>query len=44
MEDLRYPIGRFEMPQNATREDRQRWIEAIESAPEKLRQSVAGLS
>ena len=44
MEDLRYPIGRFETPQNATQEDRQRWLEAIESAPGQLRQAVAGLS
>ena len=44
MEDSRYPIGRFQMPQNATQEDRQRWIEAIENAPGQLRQAVAGLS
>ncbi len=44
MEDLRYPIGRFETPQNATQEDRQRWLEAIESASGQLRQAVAGLS
>lgn len=44
MEDLRYPIGKFEMPQNATPQDRQQWIEAIEGAPGQLRQAVAGLS
>ena len=44
MEDLRYPIGQFEMPQNATTQDRQQWIKAIESTPEQLRQAVAGLS
>ena len=44
MEDLRYPIGKFEMPQNATPQDRHRWIEAIENAPVQLRQAVAGLS
>ena len=44
MEDVRYPIGKFEKPQNATPQDRQQWIEAIESAPGQLRQAVAGLS
>ena len=44
MEDFRYPIGRFERPEKATREVRQQWIEAIESAPGQLQQAVAGLS
>ena len=44
MDDLRYPIGKFEMPQNATPQDRRQWIEAIERTPGQLRQAVAGLS
>ena len=44
MEDVRYPIGKFEKPQNATPQDRQQWIQAIESAPGQLRQAVEGLS
>ena len=44
MEDLRYPIGKFEMPQNTTGGDRRQWIATIESAPGELRQAIAGLS
>ena len=44
LEDLRYPIGRFSMAEAVTDDLRQEWIEAIEQAPELLRQAVAGLT
>ena len=44
MEDLRYPIGKFKKTPSPTPQDRQRWIEAIESAPGQLRLAVGGLS
>lgn len=45
MEDLRYPIGRFESQQRAlTPEERTQLIDAIEAHPVNMRAAVAGLS
>ena len=42
--DPRYPIGKFEMPTQATSVRRQRAIEEIAATPAKLRAAVKGLN
>src|SRR2546425_9329592 len=42
--DPRYPIGKFEMPAQATPVRRQRAIEEIAATPMKLRAAVKGLN
>lgn len=42
-DDLRYPVGRFTPPTDATPADRARWIDEIAAAPARLREAVAGL-
>lgn len=44
MEDLRYPIGTFSLPEPATAGQRQEWIREVAEAPAKLRAAVAGLT
>jgi len=44
MADLRYPIGKFVMPDGVTEKLRQDWISEIAQAPAKLRAAVNGLS
>jgi hypothetical protein len=45
MEDLRYPIGRFEPSNRAnTPEERKQLIEATAEVPERLRQALIGLN
>ncbi len=45
MEDLRYPIGRFDRSKATnTPEERKALIEAIADVPEQLRQALAGLN
>lgn len=45
MEDLRYPIGKFELPhQPNSAEQRKQAIQAIAELPELLRQAVSGLN
>ncbi|MGH9776310.1 MAG: YfiT family bacillithiol transferase [Candidatus Acidiferrales bacterium] len=44
MEDLRFPIGKFEKKAHVTAEDRRAWIAALAEAPAKLRAVVAGLT
>ena len=43
MEELQYPIGRFEVPASATELDRARWIRTIAETPRRLEEAVAGL-
>ena len=43
MADLRYPIGKAEMARELTADQRLERIARIESAPERLREAVAGL-
>jgi len=44
MEDIRYPIGRFQWTGPATEEQRQAWIEDLAETPARLRAAVAGLT
>lgn len=44
MNDLRYPIGRFQRPSTVTADERAQWIDAIAEAPARLREAVADLS
>lgn len=43
MDDVRYPIGRFEWKGPVSEEQRQAWIEDIAGTPARLRAAVAGL-
>ncbi|MUT67755.1 YfiT family bacillithiol transferase [Paenibacillus sp. NEAU-GSW1] len=44
MEDLRYPLGKFEAVANPTSEHRKQWIEEIAQMPEVLRSTIKGLT
>jgi uncharacterized damage-inducible protein DinB len=45
MEDLRYPMGQFSFPQQAsTVEERREWIQQIAETPANMRAAVAGLN
>jgi uncharacterized damage-inducible protein DinB len=45
MEDLRYPVGKFSLPQQATTaEERREWIKQIAQTPANMRAAVAGLN
>jgi len=44
MDDLRYPIGEFQLPGPATDEQRYEWMADIAEAPSRLREAVNGLS
>src|SRR6185503_4026441 len=44
MEDLRYPVGRFQRPRSLEPKQRRAAIDTIAEAPTKLRAAVAGLS
>ncbi len=43
-DDLRYPIGKFQLDGDITADLRRQWIDQIEAAPAELRAAVAGLS
>jgi uncharacterized damage-inducible protein DinB len=43
-EQLRYPIGRWERPEQPAAEQTRKWIETIAAAPAALRQAVSDLS
>jgi hypothetical protein len=42
--DLRYPVGKFELPDTISPEDRRKFIEQIAETPARLRAAVASLS
>ena len=42
--DLRYPIGKFQRPEQVTADERDRLLGEIEAAPAALRSAVAGLT
>ncbi len=42
--DLRYPVGRFQSPQEITATQRDEWIATLEALPGKLRDATSGLS
>jgi DinB family protein len=44
MEDLRYPVGRFQRPQSLEPKQRRAAIDTIAEAPTKLRTAVSGLT
>ncbi|MDR2122325.1 MAG: bacillithiol transferase BstA [Flavobacteriaceae bacterium] len=44
LEKLKYPIGKFEPPQNISKQDLTNWIHELEILPEKLTQEVQHLS
>lgn len=44
MEELRYPIGKFQMDQPIPPDLRKRWIDEIASAPGELFDAVQGLT
>lgn len=44
MEDLRYPIGTFSLPESTTAGQRQEWIRDLAEAPSMLRAAAAGLT
>lgn len=44
MEELRYPVGRFESPQAATSADRRVWMNEIAALPKRLGEALAGLT
>ncbi len=44
MDELRYPIGKFQMPASVTDETRHGWIKDIALTPTLLRTAVQGLS
>jgi hypothetical protein len=41
---MRYPVGRYQAPNEVTQRTREEWIREIEALPANLRQAVAGLS
>jgi uncharacterized damage-inducible protein DinB len=43
-DELRYPVGKFELPAAITREQRRQCIAEIADLPQRLRAAVAGLS
>jgi hypothetical protein len=43
MEDLRYPVGRFNMPAEVTDEQREQFIGEIAETPALLRRAIEGL-
>ncbi|MEM6431520.1 MAG: YfiT family bacillithiol transferase [Deinococcota bacterium] len=42
-DDLRYPIGKFQFPENVTEADHARWRQIIADTPTRLREAVSGL-
>ncbi|MFC0270835.1 YfiT family bacillithiol transferase [Metabacillus herbersteinensis] len=44
MEDLRYPIGKFEAPIEIRHSDRQKWIEVLVETPRLLKEATSDLT
>lgn len=44
MEELKYPIGRFKVPENYTQQNLEQYISVIESFPKKIKQEVNHLN
>lgn len=42
-EDLRYPIGKFELPGDVSAATRAGWIETVAATPDSMRRAVEGL-
>lgn len=43
MDDLRYPVGKFQPPTEFTDEGRQQMIKEVEETPARLREAVSGV-
>jgi DinB family protein len=43
IQDLRYPIGKYEPPQQITAADRAEWLRELEELPANLKRAVGGL-
>lgn len=43
MDDLRYPVGRYERPESSTPEQRAAWIRTVAELPARIRAAVTGL-
>ena len=44
LEKLRYPIGKYEVPEQITEEHLKKWIGILEELPERLENAVSGMS
>src|SRR5580698_4942134 len=44
LEELQYPIGRFDWTGRTTQSDRSEWLQIIANTPSSLRAAIAGLS
>ncbi|MEJ2008990.1 MAG: bacillithiol transferase BstA [Acidobacteriota bacterium] len=44
MSELQYPVGKFQLPERISDDDRRTFVGQIEETPSKLRSAVAGLS
>ncbi|MEM9362837.1 MAG: YfiT family bacillithiol transferase [Bacteroidota bacterium] len=44
LEQLRYPIGKYEVPASITDEHLKKWINVLEELPSRLEKEVSGLS
>ena len=44
LEQLRYPIGKFELPEEITEKDMDAWIMVLEQLPERLSRMVSPLT
>ncbi len=44
LEQLRYPIGRFQRPTMVSAEDLERYFQTIEALPQQIRETIAGWS
>jgi hypothetical protein len=44
MDELKYPVGVYQLPQSIAPEERRSWIREIAETPRHLRAAVAGLS
>jgi hypothetical protein len=43
MSDLRYPIGKFQMPKAVSKPEREGFLQEVEQLPSRLREAIAGL-
>jgi uncharacterized damage-inducible protein DinB len=44
MEDLRYPIGKFVLPEEISQDTIKQWINELERIPRELQDAIAGLN
>ena len=44
MDDLRYPVGKFEFPESVSAHELAAFVDQIEAAPSQLRVALSGLS